>query len=154
LLDCVLCFHKKNQLDNQGNLMAFQSKTSQIIAEAQAYAANLAAIAPELDVGTCLTLAIFKAQIAAAQNAFDIYNGLLAQSNNSARQFQKGEVSPQLLPARLLPETGGQCVNESCESTSIGRAGSCAINRQLHPPKEGLGGWAYCWENGQLRQGL
>ena len=61
--------------------MAYQRKSSRVIADAQERSADLRAIDPELDLGNNLTVAAYDTKIAEVQTALDAYNGLLAQAD-------------------------------------------------------------------------
>jgi hypothetical protein len=65
--------------------MAYQRKSSKIIADAQECSGNLRAIDSNLDLGNNLTVAAYDAKITEVQTALDTYNGLLAQADAAER---------------------------------------------------------------------
>ncbi|MCI5134081.1 MAG: hypothetical protein D3920_03220 [Candidatus Electrothrix sp. AW2] len=82
--------------------MAYQRKSSRVIADAQERSADLRAIDPELDLGNNLTVAAYDTKIAEVQTALDAYNGLLAQADAAGNNFRSLEKELRDLSSRML----------------------------------------------------
>ncbi|MCI5178462.1 MAG: hypothetical protein D3905_00225 [Candidatus Electrothrix sp. AS4_5] len=82
--------------------MAYQRKSSRVIADAQERSADLRAIDPELDLGNNLTVAAYDTKIAEVQTALDAYNGLLAQADAAGNDFRTLEKELRDLSSRML----------------------------------------------------
>ncbi|MCI5180561.1 MAG: hypothetical protein D3911_14825 [Candidatus Electrothrix sp. AW3_4] len=82
--------------------MAFQRKSSRIIADAQERSGNLRAIDPELDLGNNLTLAAYNNKIDEVQAALDAYNGVLAQADAAGNDFRAVEKELRDLSSLML----------------------------------------------------
>ncbi|MCI5134943.1 MAG: hypothetical protein D3920_07680 [Candidatus Electrothrix sp. AW2] len=82
--------------------MAFQRKSSRIIADAQERSGNLRAIDPELDLGNNLTLAAYNNKIDEVQTALDAYNGVLAQADAAGNDFRAVEKELRDLSSLML----------------------------------------------------
>ena len=82
--------------------MAFQRKSSKVLAEALERASNLRAIDPNLDLGNNLTLADYDAKIAHLQTSQDTYNGKLAQADAAGNDFRADEKDVRNMSSLML----------------------------------------------------
>ena len=82
--------------------MAFQRKSSKVLAEALERASNLRAIDPNLDLGNGLTLAAYDAKITHLQTSQDTYNGKLAQADASGNDFRADEKDVRNMSSMML----------------------------------------------------
>jgi hypothetical protein len=82
--------------------MAYQRKSSRIIADALERSGNLRAIDPNLDLGNDLTVAAYDAKIAEVQAALDTYNGQLAQADAGGNNFKAVEKELRDLSSLML----------------------------------------------------
>ena len=119
--------------------MAYQRKSSKIIAEAQERAGNLRAIDPNLDLGNNLTLAAYDVKITEVQAALDAYNGLLAQADAAGNNFRTAEKELRDLSSQML---SGVKVKYGRDSNEYEMAGGKRLSEIKHHPhkKEGESG--------------
>ena len=84
--------------------MAYQRKSSRVIADAQERSVDLRAIDPDpdLDLGNNLTVADYDTKIAEVQTALDAYNGLLAQADAAGNDFRAVEKELRDLSSLML----------------------------------------------------
>ena len=82
--------------------MAYQRKSSRVIADAQERSADLRAIDPNLDLGNDLTVANYDTKIAEVQTALDAYNGLLARADAAGNDFRALEKDLRDLSSLML----------------------------------------------------
>lgn len=82
--------------------MAFQRKSSKVLAEALERASNLRAIDSDLDLGNGLTLAAYDAKIAHLQTSQDTYNGKLAQADAAGNDFRADEKDVRNMSSLML----------------------------------------------------
>jgi hypothetical protein len=116
--------------------MAFQRKSSKIIAEAQERAGNLRAIDPNLDLGNDLTLAAYNAKITETQTALDAYNGLLAQADAGGNDFRAVEKELRDMSSQML---SGVKVKYGRDSNQYEMAGGKRLSEINHHPRKGKG---------------
>jgi hypothetical protein len=124
--------------------MAFQRKSSKHITDAQERAANLRGIDSALDLGNDLTLAVFNAEIAAAQNLLDTYNARLAKADAAGNDFKAAEKRLRALSSRMLAGVGVKFGKDSNEYEMAGGTRASEINYHPAAPTEtpGTGGGA------------
>ncbi len=116
--------------------MAYQRKSSKIIAEAQERAGNLRAIDPNLDLGNGLTLAAYDAKIAETQTGLDTYNGHLAQADAAGNDFRAVEKELRDLSSQML---SGVKVKYGRDSNQYEMAGGKRLSEINHHPRKGGG---------------
>ena len=114
--------------------MAYQRKSSRIIAEAQERAGNLRAIDPNLDLGNALTLAAYDTKITEVQTALDAYNGLLAQADAAGNDFRTVEKQLRDLSSQML---SGVKVKYGRDSNEYEMAGGKRLSEIKHHPHGG-----------------
>ncbi len=116
--------------------MAYQRKSSKIIAEAQERAGNLRAIDPNLDLGNNLTLVAYDAKITETQTALDAYNGLLAQADAAGNDFRTVEKQLRDMSSQML---SGVKVKYGRDSNQYEMAGGTRLSDIDHHPRKGGG---------------
>lgn len=116
--------------------MAYQRKSSKIIAEAQERAGNLRAIDPNLDLGNDLTLANYNDKITETQTALDTYNGFLAQADAAGNDFRTVEKELRDLSSQML---SGVKVKYGRDSNEYEMAGGKRLSDINHHPHKGKG---------------
>lgn len=115
--------------------MAYQRKSSRVIADAQERSADLRAIDPELDLGNNLTVAAYDTKIAEVQTALDAYNGLLAQADAAGNDFNADERELRDMSSQVLSAVKVKYGRDSNEYEMAGGKRLSEINR--HPNKGG-----------------
>ena len=111
--------------------MAYQRKSSRIIAAAQERSADLRAIDQNLDLGNNLTVAAYDGKITGAQIALDAYNGLLAQADAAGNDFKAVEKELRDLSSQMLSGVKVKYGRDSNEYEMAGGTRLSEINR--HP---------------------
>jgi len=112
--------------------MAYQRKSSKIIAEAQERAGNLRAIDPNLDLGNGLTLAAYDAKIAETQTDLDTYNGHLAQADAAGNDFRAVEKELRDLSSQMLTGVKAKYGRDSNQYEMAGGTRLSDINHHPH----------------------
>jgi hypothetical protein len=95
--------------------MARQKRTSPIVTKAQTRAAKLGTIDEELDLGSGLTLAAFRAKITDTQAKLDAYNAALAAVDGTNNALVQGEKELADIHERMLSAVGGKYGKDSSE---------------------------------------
>ena len=113
--------------------MAFQRKSSRIIADAQERSADLQAIDPELDLGNNLTLAAYNNKIDEVQTALDAYNGVLAQADAAGNDFRAVEKELRDLSSLML---SGVKVKYGRDSNEYEMAGGTRLSDRKRKSRE------------------
>lgn len=114
--------------------MAYQRKSSRVIAEALKRLANLKAIDPDLDLGNNLTVAAFEAQINKTQTSENTYNGQLAQADAGGNNFRADEKDLRDMSSQML---SGVKVKYGRDSNEYEMAGGTRLSERKKPKKKG-----------------
>jgi hypothetical protein len=119
--------------------MAFQRKSSKVIADALTRLANLKAIDPDLDLGNGLTVAAFEAKINKTQASEDTYNGQLAQADAGGNDFRADEKDLRDMSSQML---SGVKVKYGRDSNEYEMAGGTRLSdrKKKSKKKEGDSG--------------
>ena len=113
--------------------MAFQRKSSKVLAEALERAGNLRAIDPDLDLGNGLTLAAYDAKISHLQTSQDTYNGQLAQADAAGNDFRADEKDVRNMSSMML---SGVKVKYGRDSNEYEMAGGTRLSERKKPKKK------------------
>ncbi|MCI5218337.1 MAG: hypothetical protein D3914_03885 [Candidatus Electrothrix sp. LOE2] len=113
--------------------MAYQRKSSKIIADAQERSGNLRAIDSNLDLGNNLTVAAYDAKITDVQTALDTYNGLLAQADAAGNDFKAAEKELRGMSSLML---SGVKVKYGRDSNEYEMAGGTRLSERKKPKKK------------------
>lgn len=117
--------------------MSRRKKTSSLVLDsAQARAAGLESIDPQLDLGGGLTLASFKAAITEAQGKMTAYNTLLSQVDEAANGFADAERKLRDLRDRTLAGIAARYGRDSDQYQMAG--GTRSSERRRRPAKAAL----------------
>lgn len=116
--------------------MAYQRKSSRIIAAAQERSADLRAIDQNLDLGNNLTVAAYDGKITGVQTALDAYNGLLAQADAAGNDFKAVEKELRDLSSQML---SGVKVKYGRDSNEYEMAGGTRLSEIKRHPRGGGG---------------
>ncbi|MDU9047724.1 MAG: hypothetical protein Q3M30_02665 [Candidatus Electrothrix sp. Rat3] len=113
--------------------MAYQRKSSRVIAEALKRLANLKAIDPDLDLGNGLTVAAFETQINKTQTSENTYNGQLAQADAGGNNFRADEKDLRDMSSQML---SGVKVKYGRDSNEYEMAGGTRLSERKKPKKK------------------
>ena len=120
--------------------MAYQRRTSQVLAAARERSTNLKAIDPNFNLSENLSVDNLDSLIARTQTSLDSYNSLLAQADAAGNNVLNDEKEVRELSARLLAGVGAHYGKDSNEYEMAGGTRASEINYHPNTPPEVGGG--------------